>query len=48
LQNGKTGELLSSWHDLEMESQCDEENTITGVIEITKGTNKKLEVDKHS
>lgn len=46
LQNGKTGELLSPWHDLEMESQCDEENTITGVIEITKGTNKKLEIDK--
>ena len=44
LLNEKTGGYLSSWHDIEMKGAAD--NTITGVIEITRGTQMKLEVSK--
>lgn len=37
---------MSPWHDIEMESKCDEEYTLTGVIEITQNTTKKLECMK--
>jgi inorganic pyrophosphatase len=37
---------MSPWHDIELESSSEKENMITGVIEITKGTNKKLECFK--
>lgn len=46
LKNSETGALVSPWHDLEMESSLDEENMVCGVIEITKGTSKKLECFK--
>lgn len=46
LKNRETGEFLSPWHDVELESAIDEEFTVTGVIEITQGTTKKLECMK--
>lgn len=48
MKNSENGELISPWHDIEIESSTNKDNTITGIIEITKGTNKKLECSKET
>ena len=47
LVNKENNEWLSAWHDLDLDSKCGEDYTVTGVIEITQGTVKKLELNKH-
>jgi 3'-phosphoadenosine 5'-phosphosulfate synthase len=37
---------MSPWHDVAFESSSGEEDEITGVIEITSSTSKKLETNK--
>ena len=46
MRNTTTGQLMSPWHDLEIESTTSEANHITGIIEITRGTHSKLECIK--
>lgn len=46
LKNKANGELLSPWHDLEIEPANGEENCVTGVIEMPGNTGSKLECSK--
>jgi hypothetical protein len=46
LTNAKTGDLLSPWHHIDIAPAVAAQHVVTGVIEITKGTNKKLEIMK--
>ena len=46
MRNVNTGELMSPWHDVSLESTSGEKDELTGVIEITRNTKKKLETNK--
>ncbi len=46
MQQVNSEALLSPWHDIEIESSVAGDSYVTGVTEITLGTEKKLEVTK--
>jgi len=46
LRDSQTGKFMSPWHDIALESSSGEQDEVTGVIEITCNTKKKLETNK--
>ena len=42
----ESGKRISAWHDLDYESSVTDDCTISGVIEIIKGTKPKMEIMK--
>jgi inorganic pyrophosphatase len=46
IKRADSEDLLSPWHDIEIESSIAGDHYVTGVTEITKSTPNKLEVTK--
>jgi inorganic pyrophosphatase len=43
MRDAQTGEFMSPWHDVALESTTGEKDEFTGIIEIIRNTKKKLE-----